>query len=178
MPKLRSDGARTRAGLLEAAVDVVRDRGWEGATTRAIADRAGTPAGSIHYYFGSVDDLVFEALSSRVAEDAMAAMAGIDPDDIARWGDTLAAISPRTAGEDARLWLELSLRATQHEPVARWMREFLREARTGLAAALGDDDLATGLLALADGLLLQKMIDPSLDMAAAFTALAPTKGTR
>lgn len=176
MPRLRSDGARTRGRLLEAAVELVREGGWDAATTRAIAARAETPPGSVHYHFDTVDDLVFEAVSGHLAEDVTSALGDIDPDDVSHWGVTLATLATRVSDADARLWLELCLRAIQDRRVARWMRRLLDDGRAELAAALGDTDAATGLVALADGLLLHKLIDPSIDVAATFAALVPTKG--
>ncbi|MQS10352.1 helix-turn-helix domain-containing protein, partial [Streptomyces alkaliphilus] len=41
-----------RTQLLTAASEVMREQGVAAATTRAIAERAGLPHGSVHYCFG------------------------------------------------------------------------------------------------------------------------------
>jgi len=51
-----------RARLLEAALEALRTKGFAGASTRAIAGLAGVNPGLIFYYFGTLDDLLLEAL--------------------------------------------------------------------------------------------------------------------
>ena len=47
----RSDGALARRRLLEAALQLFADKGYQKTSTREIADRAGVNLGSISYYF-------------------------------------------------------------------------------------------------------------------------------
>jgi len=49
---MRRDPARTRQDLLEAASTVFSHRGYDGARTQAIADRAGVNKAMISYHFG------------------------------------------------------------------------------------------------------------------------------
>jgi DNA-binding transcriptional regulator YbjK len=51
-----------RRELLEAAVEVVADRGIGGATHREIAQRAGVPLSTTSYFFSSLDELLLEAM--------------------------------------------------------------------------------------------------------------------
>jgi len=51
-----------RARLLEAALEALRTKGFAGASTRAIAALAGVNPGLIFYYFGTLDELLLEAL--------------------------------------------------------------------------------------------------------------------
>ena len=51
-----------RDRLLEAALEALRTKGFAGASTRAIAALAGVNPGLIFYYFGTLDDLLLEAL--------------------------------------------------------------------------------------------------------------------
>jgi AcrR family transcriptional regulator len=48
----RSDGALARRRLLEAALQLFADKGYQKTSTREIADAAGVNLGSISYYFG------------------------------------------------------------------------------------------------------------------------------
>jgi AcrR family transcriptional regulator len=49
---------RTRAAILESALSLFRERGFEGTTMRDVARRAGVSAGNAYYYFASKDHLV------------------------------------------------------------------------------------------------------------------------
>jgi AcrR family transcriptional regulator len=48
----------TRARILEAALELFRDRGFEATTMREIADTAGVATGAAYYYFDSKDAIV------------------------------------------------------------------------------------------------------------------------
>lgn len=56
----------TRAGVLEAAIDVFGTHGFEGTSTRALAQRAGTNLTAIRYHFGSKEGL-YLAAAERIA---------------------------------------------------------------------------------------------------------------
>lgn len=56
-----SDSAETRAGILRAARAVINERGYEAATFKAIAVRAGISRPTMHYYFATKEDL-YESL--------------------------------------------------------------------------------------------------------------------
>ena len=49
---------RTRAAILESALSLFRERGFEGTTMRDVARRAGVSAGNAYYYFAGKDHLV------------------------------------------------------------------------------------------------------------------------
>lgn len=54
--KTKSDGTRGR--ILEAALQLFRDRGFEATTMREIAETAGVATGAAYYYFDSKDAIV------------------------------------------------------------------------------------------------------------------------
>ncbi len=58
----------TRDRILEKSLDIFADLGFEGATTRKIADGAGVNVGLIKYYFGSKELLWQEAADLAFAE--------------------------------------------------------------------------------------------------------------
>ncbi|MEO3885479.1 TetR/AcrR family transcriptional regulator [Nonomuraea sp. B5E05] len=58
-------GDRRREQLVAAGIAVLRDDGWQGVTTRAVAQRAGTNPGLIHYHFGGLAGLRSARWSSR-----------------------------------------------------------------------------------------------------------------
>src|SRR6266571_2183427 len=61
-----AEGARTaraeqtRAAITEAALALFTERGYEAATMRAIAERAGVSTGNAYYYFSSKEELIQE----------------------------------------------------------------------------------------------------------------------
>ena len=62
----RSGGADTRAGLLAAARAEFADRGFDGATVRRIADRAGVDPAMVNHWFGGKEKLFLAALDLPV----------------------------------------------------------------------------------------------------------------
>jgi AcrR family transcriptional regulator len=63
----------TRAKILEAALRLFRERGYEAATMRAIAERAKVSLGNAYYYFGSKEHLI-QAFYSRTHAEHVAAV--------------------------------------------------------------------------------------------------------
>lgn len=56
---------RRRSQILRAVIDVVSEDGFDGATMRKIADRAGVSTGMLTYYYRNKNDLITDAI--RVA---------------------------------------------------------------------------------------------------------------
>src|SRR5882757_4099464 len=61
------ESSATRARLLEAAEQLMREEGYPAVTTRRLASRVGVSNQLVHYYFSTMDDL-FVALLRRRAE--------------------------------------------------------------------------------------------------------------
>lgn len=64
-----AQGQSTRALLLTAASDLLREKGYAATSTRAVADRAGMRLSLVHYHFGSKRGLllaVLEDLTERL----------------------------------------------------------------------------------------------------------------
>ena len=55
-------GEATRALILDAARDVLREHGYAAATTRAVADRAGVQLSLVHYHYGGKRGLLVAVL--------------------------------------------------------------------------------------------------------------------
>ncbi len=69
MAKRREDRQRRRESVLQAALDVIVERGLANTRMTDIAELAGMSAGNILYYFESKDDLLMELL--RWSEDLL-----------------------------------------------------------------------------------------------------------
>jgi AcrR family transcriptional regulator len=61
----RDDPPATRRRILAAAGALFAERGFRGATMRAIAQRAGVNLASAHYHFGSKQDLYLEVVRAE-----------------------------------------------------------------------------------------------------------------
>jgi TetR/AcrR family transcriptional regulator, regulator of cefoperazone and chloramphenicol sensitivity len=84
-PSAHQRGEDTRRRILQTAIDVFAALGYEGASTRVLAERAGVNLPAIQYYFGSkeglyraaIDDIIvqIEERMGPVAERVRAALA-------------------------------------------------------------------------------------------------------
>ena len=66
---------QTRAAITEAALALFRERGYEAATMRAIAQRAGVSTGNAYYYFSSKEELIQEFYARNHADHLAASRA-------------------------------------------------------------------------------------------------------
>ncbi|WP_225729340.1 MULTISPECIES: TetR/AcrR family transcriptional regulator [unclassified Nocardia] len=162
-------GRETRDRLMDAAVELIAERGWGAVTTRMLAERAGLRPGLVHYHFNSVNDLLIDAalrmarrLGASVLDGALtqSGAAGV------RY--LLDAIELYTAADvDTRVFSEMLLAATRYERLQHGLGEVLREFRAAVATWLDGavpDPAATAvvLTAALDGLILHRLIDPRL----------------
>ena len=68
-PATRAAGERgTGNRILQAALEIFAERGFDGARTREIAERAGANLGLINYYFGSKEELWRAAVERAFAQ--------------------------------------------------------------------------------------------------------------
>jgi AcrR family transcriptional regulator len=166
-PRPRLDHVR-RPELLAAAAEVIRERGLEHVRVADVADRAGTSAPSVLYYFASKAELLKDALTTaeeHYYEDLARDLAQIDGGP-----ERLVKIIDSACGEgdyDAALWMELwaralsdpDLAATRAELDVRWRRAIAEVVRYGQQRGefgpADPDDVAVLLAALLDGLAVQ-----------------------
>lgn len=74
MPEKRTAKAeQTRAGIVDAAMRLFRERGYDATTMRVIADEAGVSLGSAYYYFSGKEELVQAFYDQIQVEHATAA---------------------------------------------------------------------------------------------------------
>ncbi len=62
-----SKGERTRSAIIDAALSLFEERGYDATTMRAVAERAGVSTGNAYYYFRSKEQLV-QGFYDRAAE--------------------------------------------------------------------------------------------------------------
>jgi AcrR family transcriptional regulator len=120
----RPGGEDTRAALLEAAREVFTEQGYNGATVRAIASRAGVDPAMVNHWFGGKESLFTAAVSIPInpVEIATQLLAG----DREHIGDRLVRTFLTVwdaAGGGAFAALVRSLAG--HDEAVRMLREFL-----------------------------------------------------
>jgi AcrR family transcriptional regulator len=178
-PKLTQ---KRRTQMLEAAMEVIADRGLCETRIADVADRAGLSPALVVYYFGSKEKLLTEALA--YAEDlfyieAFRELTGIDGAS-ERMVRLIELACPPVVGREAdeywTLWVELWSRALRNDEAARkrealerrWrntIAEVVREGqRSGEFGPCDPERFATYLSALMDGLALQVLFgDPAVN---------------
>ena len=68
-PRKERGGASTRSAILRAAADEFAERGYEAASLRAIARRAGVDSALVHHYFDGKADLFAATLEAPLRPD-------------------------------------------------------------------------------------------------------------
>jgi len=120
----RPGGADTRAQLLDAARAEFAEKGYDGATVRAIADRAGVDAAMVNHWFGGKEALFTATLNIPV--DPAALIQEVLPGDPEHLGERIVArfltIWDATGGGQM-VTLVRSIAA--HEAAQQMMREFI-----------------------------------------------------
>jgi AcrR family transcriptional regulator len=73
--ELTPRAGQTRAAIIEAALRLFRETGYEGTTMRAVAREAGVSTGNAYYYFSSKEELIREFYARNQAEHEAACRA-------------------------------------------------------------------------------------------------------
>jgi AcrR family transcriptional regulator len=103
--------ARTAAeeALLDAAERLLRDEGYAAVTTRRLAAEAGVNHGLVHYYFGSVENLllrVLERFTERLTARQRAMYADPEVPFLEKWRQAMRYLVGEDVGYE-KIWLEL-----------------------------------------------------------------------
>ena len=136
-------GADARAQILRAAADVFAEDGYDAASIRAIARRAGVDAGLIRHYFADKAELFTETISAPLRPDQLVRQVLAGPRE--EIGASLVRVLLTTLEEQRarRRAIALVRTALGHDFAARMLRQFLmREVFSRIAAALDVDDSA------------------------------------
>jgi AcrR family transcriptional regulator len=161
--------------LVQAARDLVPERGWTAVSTRTVAERAGVAPGLVHYHFASLQALLAEAAVGGLREavghaDALLAQAR-HPDELV---DLLVAEADRYTGSDpaSLLATETYLAAGRDPALRHELVTVLEEFRARIAGWLHEHDVpdpevtAAVLAAAVDGVLLHRALTPQPGSAA------------
>ncbi|HEY0449254.1 TetR/AcrR family transcriptional regulator [Actinophytocola sp.] len=168
-------GERRRQALVEAAAELLVERGFDAVRHRAVAERADLPLSSTTYYFDSLDDLVEAAVEHHgraelVRGAALLAALPTQPRGIDALVDLVLdqLLGPHAGDRDAELVLlryerlVATFRRPYLRPVMRTLGEELRGlllevfTRSGLEV---DPRRVEQLIALVDGAVVNALIE-------------------
>lgn len=168
-----------REALLEAAKRLLQEQGYARTTARDLVAASDTNLASIGYHFGSKENLLFEALHELFVEWTVqitrAALATPDAGPLDRlnasWVAMLGSFEERRPL--AAAWAEAVAQSVRSDELRARMAAHLQGSRDAVAAAvtaaLGEDAAQRGadpqlvasfLIAVCDGLLVQFLLDP------------------
>jgi AcrR family transcriptional regulator len=170
MPKTAAvrPGYETEQALLDAAERLLVEVGAAGITTRKVAEEAGANHGLVHYYFGSVEQLlvrVLERFTERLIE-RQRRMYAADVPFLEKWRTAMAYLDEDRPYQ--KIWFELQAlawnRPELRERLARvhaeW-QEVLTEAFTPVRERLGIDVPLEALVTLVytfnEGIMLERL---------------------
>jgi len=165
--------AERRRTILATALEVFAESGFRGASIREIASRVGMTDTGVLHHFGGKGKLLLEVVKQKEDEDAEALGDPYLRDLVAKNG---------TRSGTVRLFTTLSAESTdpehpahdhfvnRYESVRAHVTERLaQESAGGRISPTVDPSLAARImLAVMDGLQIQWLLDPSLEMDAAY----------
>ena len=165
-----------RPAILTAAAEVISERGVQNTRISDVAERAGTSAPGVLYWFPTKDELLAEALT--FSDDRFYDSLTEELEGLASASERLARLVeqwPSDGDSETVLWMELWVRALRDPKLAetrerldrRWRETLAEVIREGQASGEfgGDDadDLALLLGALMDGYAIQLALgDPAV----------------
>lgn len=175
-----AQAAERRAAILEAAREVIAERGYRGTSLAAVAERVGLTQPGLLHYFPSKEHLLVAVLEARDRWDTAAFLAG--PSDSWRLShlEQLVEYNAMRPGVVQTFTALVGESVTGGHPAREYFVERYAHARARLAdllrAEFGDrlaggrtpEQVAPLLIAVLDGLQTQWLLDPAVDMSAAF----------
>lgn len=172
----------TRAAILQSARRAFAADGFQGASVRRIAEEAGLTYAGLRHHYATKDELLIAVLRAR-DEEHSEMQADVHGEDLLRY---LQALFDRVLDEPGITEVfttQAAEAANRDHPahtffVQRYQRvraEFSSELTSAVAAgrrlSVSPDQAAALLAAAMDGLQLQWLLDPSLDVRAVFRGL-------
>lgn len=165
-------GLTKRREILDAAIETLAARGYDRASVREVARKVGLSQAGLLHYFSSKEELFVEVLrrrDERVADPGFTA----NTHPVDRLIDAVAKNSQEPGL--TRLFVAMSAEATASEGAARdffeqryqWLLDVIAEDIRAqqdageMPTVAHPDDLASLVVAVADGLQLQWLLNPS-----------------
>jgi AcrR family transcriptional regulator len=120
----RPGGTDTKEALVNAAREVFIEQGYDGATVRAIAARAGVDAAMVNHWFGGKEGLFGEAVLKLPfnPQEILDILLSAEPDDI---GETIVrTFLTRWDATGGGVFTALMRSVTSHDEAAAMLRDF------------------------------------------------------
>lgn len=162
-----------RDQLLKGAVECLKTKGYAGATARDIAAASDANLASIGYHFGSREALLnaalIQILEQRNRHVGKIALVSGDGSSLGFLAATIGAATGVLKAPRSLFvaFVEAIAQAERSDELREQMAAHYRDARSGITEALGTnlggrdpDVMASLLLAIFDGLLLQRLLEP------------------
>jgi AcrR family transcriptional regulator len=156
--------------LLDAAERLLVEVGHAGITTRRLAEEAGVNHGLVHYYFGSVENLlvrVLERFTAELTARQRAMYTAADIPFIEKWRQAMRYLVSEDVAYE-KIWLELQAlawnRPDLREPLARvsdeWravLTEAFAEPRARYGIEMPLDALVSLVMTFNEGVILERL---------------------
>jgi AcrR family transcriptional regulator len=134
-------------GLLDAAERLLVDVGYAGVTTRRLAEEAGVNNGLVHYYFGSIENLlvrVLERFTERLIARQRAMYADPDVPFIEKWRTAMRYLLSEDVAYE-KVWLELQALAWNRPELRGRVDRVNAEWRAVLTEAFAESSKRYGI---------------------------------
>jgi len=159
-----------RPQILATAVELLRERGLWSVRLSDVAERAGTSATGVVYYFGTKDELFKAAIAD--ADAAFYATLWPELERLESGAERLAWLMVRSSVSEWVLWMDLWVYARRHPELLPTQRAFAErwcvtiadairhgQARNEFAAGVDADGVALRLGALTGGLAVHMVLE-------------------
>jgi AcrR family transcriptional regulator len=167
VPKAR---AGAEEALLDAAERLLVDVGYAGVTTRRLAEEAGVNHGLVHYYFGSIENVLvrtLERFTARLIERQRAMYADPDVRFIEKWRTAMRFLVSEDVAYE-KVWYELQalawnrpdLRESLDRVSAEWrgvLKDALAEPRERYGIDMPLDALVSLVMTFNEGIILERL---------------------
>jgi AcrR family transcriptional regulator len=146
-PSVSPSRARAVDAFLDAAERLLIAVGYAGITTRRLAAEAGLNQGLVHYYFGSLDEVLLQALERFTARliERQHAMYEAQVPFIEKWRRAMEYLEEDLAAGYPKIWLELQALGWNRPEVRERIARVNAEWRERLTEAFGQAGEEYGL---------------------------------
>lgn len=179
-------GQQVRTRLLAAGTELIGEVGWNAVRTRLVAQRAGVRPGLVHYHFDSLQSLLRQAATAEMRQilGRFEARFTERPEAESGFRAMLAQLEEYDGTDPSSLLVIEAYLAARRDPLlSEQTKGIMTGFRSTLAGSLvrsghpSPDAAAIGVLALLDGLVLHKGLEPTISMGEVadylLTAIAP-----
>lgn len=190
--KQTEDQQKTRERIIAATSKVLAEKGYDATTLREISREAQVAPGLVHYYFGGKDQLLVEVLEAsgrRFSQATEQLVQNVPPDqsleavlthiferveqdpEVYRLRYKSFALGLHNPLIEPKVKERLAQRRKEIGAVMTKVLENMAHTEGKKSSSLDPAPLAALLLSIFDGLALQKIMEPSFDLDAAYKVL-------